>query len=375
MASVLTTDTTAEVITWRSARQIQASDAWDYLATVDTLAPVFCYREWFQLADEAGALGYWATLIIYRDDRPIALFPLSKPSPWSWQVISFFGQGDMQALIDPAQEDAAWHGLADWLASCPGVRMFSLEISGNERAERFTNACRLRHINVNAGLNHAPLVLSRLETSWPAFEKKMGSAAKNCRRAERLLREGYPDYTIEYLTAPEACLKLLPELIRQYRVRWGHRPSGCQFDNPRNVEFYHRAVAWAAERGYLVMSVLRTEGRPIVLHAMFHLPGQEMLYQHTISRDMDALPNRYSPGIVESTETARWAIARGITWLNQGVGALPYKMMLAGEEHPRWKLTAARSPLAHQVLPRIERGLHIATRLPVYAAYYTHLRR
>ena len=368
MEPLLASDTKSELLSWHSARRGKVCDIWDDLVARDPGARIFSYREWFHAAAAAGVLTRWSVLIIHAGGRPIALFPLRKLSPWSWQVMSYMGQGNLQAVIDPACEEIAWQGVAGSLRETLRAQMLSLETNDEQQAERCMAAGVAYGLHATLTPVNPPIVVSRLEPNWEAFERKMGaSTAKHLRRAVRLLKEGYPDYRMEYVTSPAVCGELLPELIRWYRLHWGKRLFGCQFDDPRTVDFYRRVVAWAAERGYLVMSVMRVREQPVVLHIMFHLPGQETLYQHLISRDMDALPNRYSPGLVESVETARWAIEHGIACLDQGIGDLPYKLMLAGEKLPRWKVTLATSPARLHTLSRLEHILRHLSRLPIYA--------
>ena len=375
MTLTIRQDVTYHLVPWQGSDFNRVRDAWDYLATVDLQAPVFNYREWFELGCEASALSLWGVLLIEKADRPVAVFPLRKRSPWSWEVASFFGNGDLQVLIDPLYEEMAWHELAAWIAHTPQVGYFSLgAVEQAARVELLVEACRQHGLFPHVKRCAATDVWAPLTATWEAFEQHIGrAAAKDLRRAERRMNDYYPEQTMEFLTDPEACREALAELMVLYRQRWGHRDLRCCFNDTSNVLFYQRAVDWAVRRGYGMISVLRVNGKPVALETLFRTSRRGTLYMHICARDAAMLPNRFSPGIVEAMHVFRRAIAEEMTSVNLGVLAMPYKMLFGGVEYPRWEVAVARSPLHQCALPALDRGLHIAHRLPVHTGY--HLRK
>jgi len=345
------------------------------MSRVDEQAPVFTRHEWLELAARAGAITPWGIIVIWRGEQAFGLFPLRKRSPWTWEMMAFFSQDNPQMLIDPAHEDAAWTGLARWMANTPAVGALSLgACSDARRIEQFQRIFREQQLHVKVTPLAVSSVHSRLAASWQEFlENLEPSHRKDLLRAERRLFRDFPDVAIEYLTDPDACLDALDKMMRLYRRRWGKTAGGCIFDNPRNTAFYRAAVHWAAKNGFAAVSILRARGQLVVAGTKFHIPGQDMFYEQFIVRDPDMLPNRYSPGLAESCHTIRRATSHGAQTLNQGAGTLPYKLMLNGRAIPLWNVTAIRSPLAGLVCTTADRALHIIKRLPVHV--WHHLER
>ena len=350
----------------------QVGDDWDALERIDAQAPVFNAREWFALAARDHLLKRWYALTVRRHDRPIALLPLRKRTPWSWETLSWFGQDDPQILIDPLEEEAAWQGVAHWLGHYPGAGYLTLGACGDAaRIQAFARACAGAGLLPIINDRVPPSVLCPLPHSWDELLHSLEAAKRaEIRRAERLFARDFPDAEVEILQDPAACQPALDDLVELYRTRWGGRGGGCLFDFAPNIAYYHRVMAWALAQRYAVVGALRVQGRRIIVQTVLHIPGQSTVYMHMNGRDVTALPNRYSPGIVVFCHLLRWAIDRGATTANLGPGALPYKLIFNGAVHPRAIIGAARGARHAATLPALDRLVHIAHRAPVHAANY-----
>ena len=345
---------------------------WDELAQIDALAPVFTYREWFALAARDRALPRWYVLTIRRHDRPIALFPLSKRSARSWEVISWFGHDEPQVLIDPMEETAAWNGVAHWLRHYPGAGGLLLSACGNQqRIAAFTQACHDEGMMTNVSDKVNSSVVFPLPGSWEALLATLGAETRaGIRQAERHIARDYPDAAMEMVEDPRDCREVIDDLERLYLARWGGWGGGCALDPPPSRAFYRHALEWALAQRYAVIGALSVGGRRIAIQTVFHIPGQSTLYMQMSARDMDGLPKRYRPGMMVLNHLLRWAIDRGATTANIGIGVFPYKLSFNGEIHQRWIAGAARTPWDSAMLPRLDRLLRVAHRAPVYAANY-----
>ncbi|HEY3378566.1 MAG TPA: GNAT family N-acetyltransferase [Armatimonadota bacterium] len=374
MASTLASCDNWEALPWRGAVDAPLRDAWDYLIALDTDAPLYRHCRWFELACESGAIIPWGIVIVRAGGRPIGLFPLRKRTPWTWETITYFSEGEPQIVLDRKQEREAWDGLLGWLRKQRGAAMLAIGSSADQQqTAHIRRACEAEGLYLHKKIERLPMVWSRLPESWEAFlATSAPSARKDILRAERMLYRDYPEVTMEHLTDEPAALEALDEMIAMYRQRWCHQVGGCCFDDPRNVTFYRAAIRWALRQGAATVSRLRLGEETVVVTTMFHVPGHRTLYEQFVGRNHQVMPNRYSPGLVECNHTTRWAIARGFRRVNLGLGSSHYKMMYAGEESPYYELVVARSPRSQAILSRLDRLLYLAKRLPLHMQY--HLR-
>ncbi|HEY3377038.1 MAG TPA: GNAT family N-acetyltransferase [Armatimonadota bacterium] len=362
---------TYEVILWQGDLPSQLCADWDYLATRDTTSP-FTHRAWLDIAYRHRAIAPWGVLVIRKGEHPIGLFPLRKISPWTWGLVSWFGQSELQLLVDPAWAMEAWTGLAQWFATRPGLAYLSLGLSSDPaQARYFSEACALVGLTPHITEHAMPVVLSTLPDCWEALDGKM---RKRILTAERDLTRDYPDMMVEFVREPVACLRALNELIRLFRRRWDGELGGSVFHQACQQVAYHDALMWAVTHGYGGISVLRAAGRTLAVQTCYHLPGHDTLYGQLIARDTEALPNRYSPGVVLIGHMIRTYIGQGIHTIHLGAGARSYKFLFNGQSHPRLNLAASRVPLAAALLPGLDRALHLAQRAPIHAAYYAQHR-
>ncbi|HEY3377037.1 MAG TPA: GNAT family N-acetyltransferase [Armatimonadota bacterium] len=363
---------TYDLVPWQGALPARIGAEWDYLTALDTATPLFNYREWLTLAEPCAPRAPRALLIIRQGAEPIALLPLQKKSPWTWGLLSWFGQADQQLLLDPAREANAWTGVARWLRATPIVAQLSLGATCHaQRIDHFRQACDDVGLTCLVTAHEKPVVLSTVPESWEVFLASLGPRMrKDIRQAERALERDFPDLTVDFLSDPSACHAALDELITLHRQRWGDSLGGCIFDKASHCVQYHLALEWALRRGWATISAVRAGGHTLATQALFHIPGQQALYAQFIARDTERLPKRYSPGIVLMSHMLRWAMAREVSQVNLGAGAGAYKLVFNGEPLPRWKLAMARSPLGATVAHTINRGLYLAQRTPRYTTFY-----
>jgi CelD/BcsL family acetyltransferase involved in cellulose biosynthesis len=366
-------NTQIDIMLWKGRLDERLHDAWNYLLTVDPHATVFHHPQWFLLACQTGVTHPWGVVLIRVGGQPVGLFPLRRYNPWRWEILRPCAQYEPQWLIDPQYEQAAWDGLLTWFHQLPGIALLALGISDHE--ERFTRleaASERQRLFARRKQRRLPVTWSQLPESWEAFLTAIpASTKKELLRAEKRLRRDYPDeVVIEYLSDLASGAEAIEELIRLNRCRWGAQLGGCFLDDPKQRTFFQQVLVWALQQGMATMSRLRVQGKTVVVSALFHLPGRDVLYEHFVARDCAVLPNYYSPGIVECNATMQWAIQRGFHIVNQGTGNSQYKLKYLGVERPRWTVLVTRSRLALQVLPLVEKALYLLSRIPAHLGFY-----
>jgi len=376
VSSTLIADISWIAVPWTERCDTHVQEAWDYLASIDTAATVFNHRQWLEIACSTRAIRPWGVIIIRRGNQVIGLFPVQRITLWKWSLITYFSQGNPQILLDPTHAQEAWCGLFRWFRSLRGVAMISLGLCSHAQSVQYIkSASALSDMQAFIIPSRLPCVWTDLPESWETFYRSLSSSArKELHRAERRLMHDYPSMRIEHMTDPESCAAAVDELIFLYRQRWGNRIGGCSFTRLCNATFYRKAVLWAVQHGYATVSRLRIIEQTIVVGTLFHLPGQDTLYEQFVGRNPDALANRYSPGIVEYITTFRWAIKQGYRRVNQGLGAARYKITYGGREEPVWEIGVTRSRLGAVLLPVVDRIAYLIQRLPTHLCYYiTHI--
>ena len=335
-----------EAIPWTGVIDDRLRSDWELLIARQQVPP-FHYPQWIELAGAAGIIHPWRILVLRQDQYPIGLLLLHKRLPWTAEVCHAFSEDFPMMILAPEAEERIWHTMMPWLLGRDGINLISFSRwRETQRMELFSTIAHahgvfpyLRRVTPDFWID--------LPDSWDAYLANLGKTTRrNIRHQEAQLQRdfGEGNISIEILTETARCVSAVEELITLHRQRW-HQQRGSYFDDPRMAAFYRNAVHWAAENGCLAIPVMRMQSRTITLLTIFHLPGQDTAYLHCSARDLDALPSKYSPGIVLLAHSFRWAIARGVKRLALGIGTTYYKSLLGGYECPRFEVFAARSPL------------------------------
>lgn len=364
---------TYDALPWPDALDSTLHEHWSRLATTH---PVFHQPAWCLAARDAGVITPWRLLVIRQQDELLGLLPLARRSPWSGEIVAPLAHSFPPRVFAPGYERACWQGVAAWFRAASGLGMLSLGLtSSREQVDAFTQACDSLGLTPRCTPAESAIVLA-LPASWDAYLAGLDKhTRKVIRRVESLLAEEYPTVTATVVEDAGESAAIMTALARLYRLRWRDTTAGTvnTFDDPRHVRFYQAVMADALRHRRLGVGVTHLDDRMIVVMTIFHTPGQQTAYGHFIARDVSALPNRYSPGIFLLLHQIRWLIGRGASVLHLGVGNTGYKTILGGVEQPQWALSVARSPYHAALLSHIERGIHLAHRLPLHLRQ--HLQR
>lgn len=355
---------TYEVFPWQGELPPTVYAAWQQLIEVIPETPVFSYPDWVAGACLEGAMCPWQVVIVRHGTRLVGLLPLRRRTPWSAEVITLLSPGFPPLLVDPTEEAAAWTGFSAWLHSRTGIGLLSLgrhndpqRIAGLARgAVEHRLPFQARKANVS--------VWAELPESWEAFLAGLAHSVRdNVRNAEPRLCRQVPNVSIELITDADAGARAADTLIRLSSHQWQNRGKKSTLHDPPVAAFYRRMLVWGITQGCALLAALRVEDRTVAVATLFHLPGQEAAYYHAVGRDLEALPAKFSPGIILLARLIRVAIARGARRLNMGQGVLPYKLWIGGQSYQQWECFVARSAWDALVQPRLDPAIHHLRRL------------
>lgn len=355
-----------EVVTWSGALDGRIRAIWEQLVACNPEAPLFCYPEWNEFGSKAGLVKPGRLLIIRHNGQPIGLFPLQRRTPWTAGITVPLAQDYSPILLDPALRAQAWAIFWDWFYRQSGLKLTLLGRYQDEQqlaqlqqaAEEVGVYSYLRQVNSRA--------LLALPENWDAFLAGLPPKRRyTVRHTEDLLQQQYPDATTELLTDVAQCLDATERLMQLSCRQFQGTDNRSAFHNRNTRNFYREAMRWAVERGYAALHVLRAGDTDIALATSMHIPHQQIAYYHQVGRNIDALPNAVSPGLLVLCQVARWAIARGARVLDLG-HLMPYKAAIGGQEIKQWELFAAPSPQTAAVFSKID----IALQMLLYCRRY-----
>ena len=231
---------------------------WEELAA-RTDAPPFLRPGWLQIFSRAFGLGSTVVLSARREGRLAAVLPVVArggllESVTNWHTPEFGAV---------AEDDAAVRELvAGVFARRPRrVSLWFLNGAGTE-----LEACRAtaRAVGYRAGLHELerPPYVS-LEGDWSAFEASLPAKMRtDLRRRWRLLeKEGTP--AVEVADGTENLDALLEDGFRVEASGWKGEAGTAIISEAGARRFYTDVGHWLAERGWLRLSFLRLDGRPL----------------------------------------------------------------------------------------------------------------
>ncbi len=330
-------------------------------------APVFLYPEWLETAAAAGMVRPAYLLQVRRDGETAMLLPLTARGPLAWAVPDPLCMDTAIRLIDPECADIAWAGVARAMRAHRGLAHLGLGRMVDEACLHGLRAAAPAEMPLHDRpldpSYHVPLA------AWPAYVAGLGRSMRDkLRRIETYLAAHPAEFVAGPVDAAETA-PVLDSLIRLYRRRWGGQVGGSALCDAHTADFYRTVLHWAIAHDYGALLTFRRGAQVLAAGSALHIPGQPTAYFHLMARDEDPdpLPRAVeSPGIVLTTRVVQWAIARGARTLCMGRGDPGYKLLLGATPTPLWQPTLARTPLADVVLPVVQRGLHLLTRLPVH---------
>ena len=231
---------------------------WEELAA-RTDAPPFLRPGWLQIFGRAFGLGPPLVLTVRRGERLAGVLPLAArggllESVTNWHTPEFGAVAEDEAAVSEVA--------AAVFARRP--RRVSLWFLNSEGPE--IHACRAAaraagYRSTLHRLEQPPWVA--LDGDWAAFEASLPAKLRSdLRRRRRILeKEGTP--AVEVFDGRENLDALLEEGFRVEGAGWKGEAGTAIVSQPDTRRFYTEAAAWLAERGWLRLSFLRLDGRPL----------------------------------------------------------------------------------------------------------------
>jgi CelD/BcsL family acetyltransferase involved in cellulose biosynthesis len=244
--------------------------------------------EWFRHYGRGSELAVYTAS---RDGGLVAALPLVR-TRWRGLCVSRFLGGQQSSLADlllhPAESEVTGTALiADARSTHDFAELFGL--GAGSRIARIAGADEL-HL-----FRRADGPVLDLTNDWEAlYEAKLSAKRRsNYRRRLRQL-EGKGEVEFRSAKTPSELEAVLPDAFRLHRLRWASLPDGSGFATPSGVEFHRPALAALAEQGFVRLSTMAFEGRPIAFALAFALSGR--LYGYRTAFDPSFA--RYSPGVL-----------------------------------------------------------------------------
>lgn len=273
-------------------------------------------EEWDDLADRSGAIPWvrpgWIRpwhdafgtgspelVALRRDDGALAaLAPLERrggmlASPTNWHTPEF-------ALL--AEDDDARAGLVGALV---GRRPRRLQLSfmppeggglGETRLEARSRRFRL----VERVVERSPYI--PVEGDWASYRASLSKGVRKDldRRHRRLKEQG--ELAFQLLDGRESLDEYLDEGFRIEGSGWKTENGTAILSRPETTRFYTEVSRWAAERGWLRLSFLRLDDRPIAFELNLEV-GRRF---YVLKGGYDDEFRKYGPGLRTLEEIVRY---------------------------------------------------------------------
>ncbi len=367
------TDIEFTTVPFQNAFKPEVRDAWDNLYHRQPGAPIFHHPEWMAIATHTSLVAGVTSIIFSRNQHPVALLPIHRRTAWSAEVIAPEAVDYPFWLVEPSNEEAAWHGLLQWFRSASRLRLLSLgRYSDPERIARYSRYVALHGLTLCAQPVDPVNILS-LPTSWQEYERTLGKTTRrHLRYTENRIRRDFPDFSIAMLTSNDPWEEALETLMRQAYHRWQHEPANI-FAQRNKRSFFRKSMRWAISEGFATVHLLRVNGTQIAAATLLRLPRQDCAHYFLVGRDSTPTYQPYRAGIVLLSHIIRWSINQGIRELRMGQGHFFYKTSLGASEYPQWELFLAYSPQQARYWRKIDAAFQVARRLP--SALHFRLRR
>jgi len=291
--------------------------------------------EWRRLAERAGhvfATREWLVTwcrhyggarrpligLVRRDGDLIAIIPLYVWRHRGLPVLRFVGHGQGEQLgpicaplADPVAAAAVTHAL-----EAVPLRRFLLlaeQVAGDQTFGELTGARPL--------YSQASPVLRFACDTWTDFLKERGpNFRQQVRRYPRRLSE-LGVVSCRLATDPALLQRDLDSLFRLHEERWGTAETPFLLA----AAFHREFAAVALDQGWLRLSFLEVNGRPVSASYGFRFAGKESFYQ----AGRDPAFNKQHVGFILLTHAIREALEDGMAECRLLRGGAEYKIRLA----------------------------------------------
>ncbi|HEU4322750.1 MAG TPA: GNAT family N-acetyltransferase [Roseiflexaceae bacterium] len=338
-ASMFPTTTTMPPIRRAPAIQIQVVDSveglmgleaeWGSLLRASLCATVFQTFEWQSAWLRAFGRHDPAirplVLAVREHGWLIGLAPLMVRNTGGLRTLTFLGApyADYHGfLVDPAAAETALAAIWRFIAGTRGVwdAIDLDDIRPDSALLSYLRGPAFRTLLPDA----------RIEPSSRCFLLDLHNSAKVQQilqkreyqvKLRRLGRQGKLE--LLHHSDPARVAERMPLYIEQHRAQWRDRPDGfARFDDPHVTPLFTATAQALSSRGWLLLSELTLDGRPVAFFYSFVFRGAYLVYRPCF----DVQIGRYSPGSVLLYLLIEHLAARPFHTFDLMRGEHPYKL-------------------------------------------------
>jgi CelD/BcsL family acetyltransferase involved in cellulose biosynthesis len=231
--------------------------AWEQLADRACASP-FRSPGFVQAWFAAFGRGRLTLAHVERDGRLVAALPLVRdgarlttPANWHTPHVGML-----------AEDDAAAAALAQALFTTGAPRLTLAFLGADDCAVLAGAAGGAGYVTVERTLLRSPYI--DLAQGWEAFEQSLGSSAQMAMRRRRRRLAELGEVTLEaYDGSGAPFAERFDELVALERLGWKGEQGTAIASRPETLRFYREVGAWAAQRGWLRIHLLRLDGTAI----------------------------------------------------------------------------------------------------------------
>lgn len=136
-------------------------------------------------------------------------------------------------------------------------------------------------------------------------------------------------------------MSYIEQFFEQHIGRWADTPTPSLFLEERNQAFYRELAQAMSGTGWLVLSVVELDGKPLAMHCGFDYGGRLLWYKPSF----DAAHAKHSPGLVLLRYLIGYAIEHKREELDFSIGNEPFKARFANTVRTTVQLQIYKDPL------------------------------
>jgi CelD/BcsL family acetyltransferase involved in cellulose biosynthesis len=291
---------------------------WEDLAE-RTGAPPFLRPGWMQAWWGAFGSGSLEVVAVRRDGRIVGVVPLRRrgrvlESATNWHTPEFGAVAEDEQAVKALM--VAVFGRRPRRASL----WFLNPDNGEVRASRQA-AAAAGYRSTFHRLERPPYV--SIDASWSEFEKSVSTKVRSDLRRRWRLLEKEGSRVMEVADGRENLDILLQEGFRIEGSGWKDRAGTAVASQPDTLHFYTEVARWLAERGWLRLSFLRIDGRPIAFQYGIEQGGVHYL----LKGGYDPAYKRFSPAKLLIHASLERAFSQGLTRFDFGGSEEIFKLV------------------------------------------------
>jgi CelD/BcsL family acetyltransferase involved in cellulose biosynthesis len=279
-------------------------EEWEQLA-IDTKAQPFAHPGFLLIWQRWFGHGELLVATVRRSGVLVGVLPLvrrrrvlSYPANWHTPIASIL-----------ARDEPACAALAGAVARVGATRIAIALLDGADvRLAQFSQGMRERRYRVaQRAIGYSPYRV--LAGDWEEFESQMNAKERRDlgRRRRRLDELG--TVSVQEVTSVSGLDGLLDEAIEVEGSSWKERRGTAIGAAARTAGFYTEVAHWAARNGWLRLTFLRLDDKPLAMSLALCVDG----VHYGLKTGYDASYARYVPGLLLMHEIMRSAFATGLT--------------------------------------------------------------